>query len=184
MQETKALLSESLEKALDFFKGECKSLQTGRAIPAVLDHVYIEQYGSRMQIAHVAAISLEDQRTLRVAPWEKSVIKDIERAINEADIGVSVSSDDAGLRVHFPALTGETRQRLVKILKDRLEEARVRVRGGREEANKSIEKLAKDGEFGEDDKRKYKEDVQTAVDKANGALEELFAQKETEILGE
>lgn len=184
MQETKALLAESLEKAIEFFKGECKSLQTGRAVPSVLDHVQIEQYGSRMQIAHVATISLEDARTLRVAPWEKSVIKDIERAINEADIGVSVSSDDAGLRVHFPALTGETRQRLVKILKDRLEEARIRVRGGREEANKSIEKFAKEGEFGEDDKRKYKEEVQAAVDKANATLEDLFAQKEKEVLGE
>lgn len=184
MQETKAELSDSIEKAIDFFKGECKSLQTGRAVPSVLDHVYIEQYGSRMQIAHVAMVSLEDQRTLRVAPWEKSVIKDIERAINEADIGVSVSSDDAGLRVHFPALTGETRQRLVKILKDRLEEARVRVRSGREEANRSIEKQAKDGDFGEDDKRRFKEDVQTAVDKANNTLEDLFAQKEREVLGE
>lgn len=184
MQETKMLLTEAVDKAIDFFKGECKSIQTGRAVPSVLDHVYVEQYGSRVQIAHIATISLEDSRTLRVAPWEKSVIKDIERAINEADIGVSVSSDDAGLRVHFPALTGETRQRLVKILKDRLEEARVRVRGGREETNKMIEKLAKEGKFGEDEKRRYKEEVQGVIDKANDTLEELFVQKEKEVLGE
>lgn len=175
-------LEEGVLKAVNYLKTEYKAISTGRASPSVLDHVFIEQYGSRTQVAHVAGVSLEDARTLRVAPWDKSVIRDVEKAINEANLGLSVSSDDAGLRVHFPMLTGETRQKLVKSLKDRLEEARVKVRASREEANKEIESLAKAGAFGEDDKRKYKEDVQKCVDEANISLESIFEQKEKEVL--
>ena len=174
---------EGIEKAVDYLKEEYKSIQTGRATPSVLDHVYIEQYGSKTQVSHVASVSIEDPRTLRVAPWDKAVIRDIEKAINVADLGLSVSSDDLGLRVHFPMLTGETRLKLVKLLKDRLEDARVRVRSTREEANKEVERLFKENEFGEDEKRKYKEDVQKKVDGANSDLESLFEQKEKEVLG-
>lgn len=177
-------LTEQLDKTVDYLKSEYKSLSTGRASLSVLDHVSILQYGSRAQVSHVASIALEDARTLRVSPWDKTVIHDLEKAINEADLGLSVSSDGEGLRVHFPMLTGETRQKLVKVLKEKLEEARVRVRGSREEANKEIEKLAKEGEFGEDEKRRFKEDVQKKVDEANSALEELFSGKEKEVLGE
>jgi ribosome recycling factor len=177
-------LKEQLDKTVDYLKNEYKSLSTGRASLSVLDHIYIMQYGSKAQVAHVAGITLEDARTLRIAPWDKSVIHDLEKAINEADLGLSVSSDGEGLRVHFPMLTGETRQKLVKVLKEKLEEARVRVRGAREEANKEIEKLAKEGGFGDDDKKRYKDDVQKKVDEANGALEELFENKEKEVLGE
>ena len=175
-------LQEGIEKAVENLRNEYKSVSTGRATISVLDHVYIEQYGSRMQVSHVAGISLEDPRTLRVSPWEKSVIRELEKAINEADLGLSVSSDGEGLRVHFPALTGETRQKLVKVLKEKLEDARVRVRSVREDANKEIEKLAKDGEFGEDEKKKYKEDIQEKVDAGNVLLENLFQTKEKEVL--
>jgi ribosome recycling factor len=84
-------------------------------------------------------------RTLRVAPWDKTIIGQMEKAINEADLGLSVSSDDQGLRVHFPALTTETRQKLVKLLKDRLEDARIRVRSLREDINKDIDAQSKEG---------------------------------------
>lgn len=182
MAYTTQTLTLSLDKATDHLKNEYKSLSTGRASLSVLDHVSIEQYGSRAQVSHVASIALEDPRTLRVAPWDKGVIHDLEKAINEADLGLSVSSDGEGLRVHFPALTGETRIKLVKALKERLEEARVKVRAAREDANKEIEKEAKEGGVGEDEKRHQKEDVQAKVDKANSELEELFAAKEREVL--
>jgi ribosome recycling factor len=184
MSFTTKTLSEQLEKTAEYLKNEYKSLSTGRASLSVLDHIYIMQYGSKMQVAHVAGVTLEDARTLRVAPWDKTVIHDLEKAINEADLGLSVSSDGEGLRVHFPMLTGETRQKLVKVLKEKLEESRVRVRGAREEANKEIESLAKEGQFGEDEKKRFKDDVQKKVDEANSTLEELFAGKEKEVLGE
>jgi ribosome recycling factor len=108
----------------------------------------------------------------------------MEKAINDADLGLSVSSDAEGLRVHFPSLTTETRTKLVKLLKDRLEDARVRVRALREEVNKTIDAEAKEGAYGEDDQRKYREEMQKIVDSANQELEELFQKKEKEVMGE
>jgi ribosome recycling factor len=171
-------------KIIEWLQAEYKAIQTGRATPNVLDGISVEQYGSRMSIAHVASISIEDPKTLRITPWDKAVVRDIERSINEADIGLSVASDDQGLRVIFPALTTETRQKLVKVLKDRLEEARVRVRSVREDVNKDIDKRHKEGEYGEDEKMMYRDQLQKIVDQANAQLEEVFSKKEKEVMGE
>lgn len=172
------------EAVLEWLKSEYRSISTGRASPQVLDLVSIDMYGARTQIAHAGSVTIEDPRTLRVAPWDKTVISQMEKAINDADLGLSVSSDADGLRVHFPALTTETRQKLVKLLKERLEEARVRIRAMREETNKDIDTRAKDGEFSEDEQRKNRDDVQKIVDSANVQLEDLFQKKEKEVLGE
>jgi ribosome recycling factor len=163
---------------------EYRSIQTGRATPSVLDLVHIDLYGARTPIAHTGSINIEDPRTLRVAPWDKTIIGQIEKAINEADLGLSVSSDDQGLRVHFPALTTETRQKLVKLLKDRLEDARIRVRSLREDINKDIDAQAKDGQYGEDERMRYRDQMQELVDGANAELEGLFEKKEKEVMGE
>jgi ribosome recycling factor len=172
------------ESIVEWLKAEYRSIQTGRATPQVLDLVYIDMYGSRTPIAHVGSITIEDPRTIRVAPWDKTIVSAIEKAINEADLGLSVSSDSDGLRVHFPALTTETRTKLVKLLKDRLEEGRIRVRALREETNKDIDAREKDGEYGEDDKRRYREETQKNVDGMNLDLEDLFQKKEKEVMGE
>lgn len=176
--------SSQKETILDWLKAEYRSIQTGRATPSVLDLVHIEMYGARTQIAHAGSVTIEDPRTIRVSPWDKSVIGLMEKAINDADLGLSVSSDAEGLRVHFPSLTTETRTKLVKLLKDRLEDARVRVRGMREEINKDIDAKAKAGEYGEDDQRNYRESLQKIVDLANQELEELFHKKEKEVMGQ
>ena len=168
----------------DWLAKEYRSVETGRATPSVLDLVHIDLYGARTQLAHAGSITIEDPKTLCVGPWDKTVIAAMEKAVNDADLGLSVTSDADGLRVHFPALTGETRQKLVKILKDRLEDARIKVRSLREEVNKDIDKREKDGEYGEDEKRSYREEMQAMVDEANKTLEELFDKKEKEILGE
>jgi ribosome recycling factor len=169
---------------VEWLSSEYRSIQTGRATPQVLDLVHIDLYGARTPIAHTGSINIEDPRTLRVAPWDKTIIGTMEKAINDADLGLSVSSDDQGLRVHFPVLTTETRQKLVKLLKDRLEDARIRVRSLREDTNKDIDARAKDGEYGEDEQHRYREDMQKIVDEANAELEGLFAKKEKEVLGE
>ena len=172
------------ESIVEWLKAEYRSIQTGRATPQVLDLVSIEMYGARTPIAHVGSVTIEDPRTIRVAPWDKTAVSLIEKAINDADLGLSVSSDADGLRVHFPSLTTETRSKLVKLLKDRLEEARVRVRSMREDANKNIDARAKDGEYGEDEQHRYREEMQKIVDGANAQLEELFQKKEKEVMGE
>jgi ribosome recycling factor len=169
---------------LEWLKSEYRSVQTGRATPQVLDLVSIDMYGARTPIAHAGSVTIEDPRTIRVAPWDKSIIGAMEKAINDADLGLSVSSDGEGLRVHFPALTTETRQKLVKLLKDRLEDARVRVRALREEANKDIDVRKKDGEYGEDEHKRYRDEMQKIVDTVNSQLEELFQKKEKEVMGE
>jgi ribosome recycling factor len=169
---------------LDWLKSEYRSIQTGRATPQVLDLVHIDMYGSRTPLAHAAGITIEDPRTIRVAPWDKSVVGQMEKAINDANLGLSVSSDAEGLRVHFPSLTTETRTKLVKLLKDRLEDARVRVRALREETNKAIDTKAKEGEYGEDEQHMHRDDMQKIVDQANQELEELFQKKEKEVMGE
>lgn len=169
---------------IDWLKSEYRTISTGRATPQVLDLVHIDMYGARTQLAHAGSITIEDPRTIRVSPWDKSVIGQMEKAINDADLGLSVSSDSDGLRVHFPSLTTETRSKLVKLLKERLEDARVRVRALREETNKNIDARGKEGEYGEDEQRKYREDMQKIVDATNQELEDLFQKKESEVMGE
>ncbi len=169
---------------IEWLKSEYRSIQTGRATPQVLDLVHIDMYGARTAIAHAASVNIEDPRTLRVSPWDKTILGVMEKAINDANLGLSVASDAEGLRVHFPALTTETRQKMVKLLKDRLEDARVRVRSLREEINKDIDARAKEGEYGEDEQHRYREDMQKIVDTANAGLEELFQKKEREVMGE
>lgn len=172
------------ETIIEWLKGEYRSIQTGRATPQVLDLVHIDMYGSRTQIAHAGSVNIEDPRTLRVSPWDKTILGAMEKAINDADLGLSVSSDAEGLRVHFPALTTETRQKLVKLLKDRLEDARIKVRSLREDTNKDIDAREKGGEYGEDEQHRYREDMQKIVDATNAELEELFQKKEKEVMGE
>jgi ribosome recycling factor len=171
------------EAILEWLKSGYRSISTGRATPQVLDLVHIDMYGARTQLAHAGSITTEDPRTLRVSPWDKTIISAMEKAVNDADLGLSVSSDSDGLRVHFPSLTTETRQKLVKLLKDRLEESRIRVRALREETNKDIDARAKAGEYGEDEQHKYRDDMQKTVDGANATLEELFQKKEKEVMG-
>ncbi|MDB5260239.1 MAG: Frr, ribosome recycling factor [Candidatus Nomurabacteria bacterium] len=176
--------NKDIEGAVEWLKGEFRSIQTGRATPQVLDLVHVDIYGARTQIAHAGSVNIEDARTLRVSPWDKTIIGDMERAINDANLGLSVSSDDQGIRVHFPALTTETREKLVKVLKERLEDARVKVRLIREDVNKDIDARAKEGEYGEDERIRYRGDLQKIIDQTNGELEELFEKKEKEVLGE
>ena len=169
---------------VDWLGGEFKSVQTGRATPVVLDNVYVEAYGSTMQLPHLASVTLEDAKTLRVSPYDKSGIRDMEKAINDANLGLSVSSDSDGLRVIFPMLTTERRQQYVKIIKDKLEEARVRMKSAREDVKRKIENGKKEGEYGQDDEKRYLDALQAKIDKANSEFEVLFNAKEKDILGE
>lgn len=171
-----------LSEITEWLSSEYKTISTGRATPAVLDSITIDAYGTRSHIAHVASINIEDARTLRVAPWDKTHVKLIEKAIQEADIGLSVVADDQGLRVSFPYLTEETRTKLIKVLKEKLEDARVKVRNVREDENKQIDREEKEGGMSEDEKFRYKEALQKKVDSANFDLDALFAKKEKDTM--
>ena len=166
------------EKSLEWLKGEFAGIRTGRAMPAILDAVQVSAYGNRMPIQQLATVSLEDAKTLRVVPWDKAVAKDIDQAIRESNLGLSVSLDANGLRLSFPELTSERRSMLIKLAKEKLEEARIKVRSDRQKALNDIDTAG----WGEDDEKRSKAELQKLVDEANKKLEELGERKEKEIL--
>lgn len=162
---------------------ELGSVRTGRAAPAILDGVQVESYGTRMSISQVASVTIEDARTLRITPYDASQGKEIEKALTVANLGLSVGMDERGVRVSFPELTGERRQSLLKLAKEKVEECRTSLRSARDEVWNDIQKQEKDGEMGEDDKFRAKEEMQKRVDAANKKFDELLVRKEQEIAG-
>ncbi len=174
----------NIKEVMERLMSDMKSIQTGRATPMVLDNVYIDAYGSKMQLSHVASVSLEDSKTLLVVPYDKGVMKDLEQGINDANLGLSVAAGSEGLRVIFPMLTTERRTQYVKIVKEKLEDARIKIRGVREEAKREIESKAKEGAYGEDDKKRFLDTLQSKVDSANDAAEQSFKNKESDIMGD
>lgn len=167
-----------LDEVSGWLSKEYSRVHTGRASPMLLDGVMVEAYGSFQPIKNVGSISIEDARTLRISLWDKSVIKDTEKAIIAANLGLTVAADGEGMRVIFPMLTTENRQRLVKVLKDKMEDARISVRKERESALSALKVAG----LPEDDERRAKEEIQKRVDAVNAKLESIFSTKETEIL--
>lgn len=165
----------------EWLANEFTGIRTGQATPALLDSVKVESYGTRVPINQVGSVGVEDARTLRISTWDRDQIGAIESAINDAQLGVSVSSDSAGLRVVFPELTSERRVQLLKLAKHKLEEARVSVKSARDDRMKELEKDEKAGEISEDEKFTQKESIQKQVDATNKSLEELYDKKEQEI---
>ena len=174
-------IKQKLQEAKDWLQKEYATIRTGQANPALLDGVKVESYGSFLPINQVGNVGVEDARTLRVALWDASQVSSVEQAIRDSDLGVSLATDSAGVRVIFPELTSERREQLLKLAKSKLEDARITVRSTRDEMMKKIEKSEKDGDIGEDEKFTQKEMTQEAVDETNRALESLFAQKEQEL---
>mgnify|MGYP000665037531 FL=1 len=162
----------------EWLKKELANVRTGRASAAILDSIKIESYGSMVPISQVGNIGTEDARSLRIVPWDMSQVKEIEKAITVANLGVGITVDDKGLRVIFPELTGERRIQITKIAKDKVEEARKTLRMHRDDVMKDMQ--AK--ELPKDDMFRAKNDAQKIVDEGNKALDALLAKKEQEIL--
>ena len=160
---------------------EFSAIRTGRATPAILDGISVEAYGSRMPLNQIGSINIEDAKTLRVSPWDSSQTKAVESAIASAALGLSVTADEKGVRVIFPDLTGERRAILIKTAKEKLEEARVRLRKERDDAWQDIQKKEKEGGMSEDEKFRLKDELQKSVEKVAKQLEEMFERKEKEI---
>ncbi len=172
-----------LKKVEEFLGKEYSQLNIGRASPMILDGVSVESYGSYVPLKNVASISIEDPKTLRIASWDKSQIKMIEKAIVGSKLGLSVATDDLGIRVIFPQLTTETRKNLVKVLKEKLEEQRIVARREREIVLNNIERQEKEGKMTEDDRFRAKEELQKIISETNSNLEATFEKKEKEVMG-
>jgi ribosome recycling factor len=172
-----------LKRVEEFLGKEYSQLNIGRASPMILDSISVESYGSHVPLKNVASVSIEDPKTLRIAPWDKSQIKGIEKAIVAANLGLSVATDDQGIRVIFPQLTTETRHTLVKVLKEKLEEARITVRRERETVLEDMEDQKKNAKITEDDLFRAKEELQKIINDTNSSLEAIFEKKESEVMG-
>ena len=146
--------------AKEWLSKEYRGLRTGRAAPAILDGVSVSAYGSMMPLKQVANVGVEDARTLRVTAFDAGLLKDVERAISAANLGVGTSSDGSNVRVTFPELTSERREQLVKLAKAKLEDARATIRVARDESWKEIQEKEREGTLTEDDKFSLKEELQ------------------------
>lgn len=160
---------------------ELGAVRTGRAASSILDVVQVESYGVRVPINNVATIGVEDARTLRIKPFDPSMGKEIEKEITNANLGLSISADEGGLRIIFPELTGERRVMLVKLAKEKVEEAKIALRQARDDVWSDIQKQERDGDMSEDDKFRNKDEMQKRVDAANKTFDDAFVRKEQEI---
>ena len=166
----------------EWFKKELSQIRTGRASPSLLDNVNAEIYGVRTPLNRLGAISTEDPRTLRLSLWDAAQTKDVEKAIMIANIGVSVAADDKGLRISFPELSSERRVSLAKIAKEKLEQSRVTLRTLRDECWTDIQKKEKLGGMSEDEKMRFKKEMEKVVQDSNKVLEDIASKKEKEIM--
>jgi ribosome recycling factor len=173
-----AKFKEELKKVEEFLGKTYRELNIGRATPMVLDSISIESYGTMQPLKNVASVSVEDPKTLRINPWDKGQIKAIEKAISVADLGLSTAVDDTGLRVVFPQLTTENREKLIKVIKEKLEDARITVRQERQHV---LDEMAK-AEMTEDEEKRAKDELQKIIDEVNKNLEDKFKKKEQEVL--
>ncbi|NCS99056.1 ribosome recycling factor [Candidatus Parcubacteria bacterium] len=174
-------LKNNLSKVKEWFTGELAGIRTGRATVALLDSVRVDSYGAQSPLNQVAGVAVEDARTIRINPYDASQVKAVEKSISDADLGVSISTDERGLRVIFPELTSERRELLVKQVGKKLEEARISVRKDREEVWNDIQEKEKTGEMTEDEKFKSKEEMEKIISDFQKELEELADNKENEI---
>jgi ribosome recycling factor len=182
MQYNFTKLKADLTATENWLTKELGTVRTSRANPSILDSVRVEAYGSDMGISQVASLSNEDPRTIRITPWDNGLVKAIEKSIIVANLGVSVSVDDKGVRVAFPELTSDRRKEIVKIAKEKFEQARIQLRKHRDDVNSDIDKKEKEGGMGEDEKFRFKADAQKLIDESTKKLTTLIEKKEKEIL--
>ena len=171
-----------MEKRIDGYAGELKTIRAGRANASVLDKVAIDYYGTMTPIQQVGSISSPEPRLLVIQPWDATVLKEIEKAINASDIGISPQNDGKVIRLNFPPLTVERRKELVKTVKKYTEEAKVQIRNIRRDALEQFKTQKKNGEITEDDQKEAEKDIQNLTDKYVKEIDSICAAKEKEIL--
>ncbi len=169
-----------MKQAVDHTLHEFSSLHTGKATPAMLDSVRVSAYGSTVSLKEIAAVTTPDARTIMVQPWDKSVIRDIEKAIQEANLGLNPIIDGGILRVPVPELTGQRRQDLAKTAGSMAEEGRVRVRQVRRESIDQIKAAQKDG-LSEDEAKRLEKEVQKETDSFISEINDHLANKEKDL---
>lgn len=181
MQEQLKMYEDKMNKSLEVLLGEFSTIRAGRANPHVLDKIRVDYYGTPTPIQQVGNITVPEARMIQIAPWEKSLIKEIEKAIMASDVGITPSNDGSIIRLVFPELTEERRKDLVKEVKKKGEESKVAVRNIRRDGNDAFKKLAKE-DVSEDQIKQLGEDLQKMTDKFIKEIDKLVDEKSKEIL--
>jgi ribosome recycling factor len=173
---------DNMEKALDALKKQLQTIRTGRANPGMLDSVRVDYYGSMTPLNQIATVSAQDARLLIVKPFEKRVLKDIEKAIVEANLGFNPASDGEVLRVPMPPLSTERRKEYVKLTKTKGEDAKIAIRNVRRDANEMLKEAQKDSSITQDDEKRGLKTVQDTTDAYIKKVDEMLSKKEQEIM--
>lgn len=182
MENVMSVLKDKMAKTLEILRSDLVSVKVGRANPSMLDKIEIEYYGVLTKLNQVANISTPDSKMIVIQPWEKNVLKDIEKAILKSDLGLAPNNDGASIRLIVPEMTEETRKNTVKKVKKIAEDTKVAIRTIRREANDKVKILKKDGMITEDDLKKSEEEIQKITDKHIKDVDSLVIAKEKEIM--
>ena len=174
--------SDKMQKTIDHLQGEYAAIRAGRANPHVLDKIRVDYYGTPTPIQQVGNISIPDPRIIQIQPWEKSILKDIEKAIQASDVGINPTNDGSVIRLVFPELTEERRKELVKDIKKKGEDAKVAVRNIRRDGNDAFKKLSKSDDVSEDEVKDLEDELQKTTDKFIKEIDSMIDDKSKDIM--
>jgi ribosome recycling factor len=173
---------DEFQLVMEYLKKELSGIRTGRANSAVVENISVMAYGSQMPVKGVASIGVPDARTITVDPWDKSLIKEIEKGIRDAGVGLNPVNEGALLRISMPALTEESRRQLLKVVGEKTEEAREKIRGIREDVKSLIISAMNDNEVTEDERYHLQDELEAMVGGFNDQIKELADEKEKEMM--
>ncbi|MEA5454622.1 ribosome recycling factor [Sinomonas sp. JGH33] len=182
IEETLLEAAEKMEKAVEVAKEDFAAIRTGRANPALYAKVMVEYYGTPTPLQQLASFQVSDARTILITPFDKTALRDIERALSDSEVGANPSNDGAVIRVVLPELTQERRKEYVKIVKGKGEDAKVSIRSVRRKAKETLDRLVKDGEVGEDDGARGERELDGLTKQHTDSVDDLVKRKEAELL--
>jgi len=177
-----APFEEKMKKTISVLKSEFQTIRAGRANPRILDNISVSYYGVDTPLNQVANIQVPEARMLMITPWDKSSLKDVEKAILASDLGLTPSNDGTVIRLAIPTLTEERRKELVRVVRKDAEEHRVAVRNIRRDLNDAVKKLEKNGDISEDESHRVQDVIQEQTNEFVGQIDELLKAKEKEIM--
>ena len=182
LDEIKKDAADRMSKSVAALKQELTKIRTGRAHTSLLDHITVEYYGSQTPLNQVSNVGVEDSRTLVVTPWEKDMVQPIEKAIMNSDLGLNPATAGTVIRVPLPALTEERRKDMIRVVRNEAEGGRIAIRNIRRDALNDVKDLLKEKMIGEDEERRAEGEVQEITDKYVGQVDEILAEKESELM--
>jgi ribosome recycling factor len=182
IEETLLEAEEKMDKAVEVAKEDFAAVRTGRANPGLYNKVLVDYYGSPTPLQQLASFAIPDARTILITPFDKTAMRDIERALSDSEVGANPSNDGNVIRITIPELTKERRKEYVKIVKSKGEDAKVSIRNIRRKAKETLDRLVKDGEAGEDEGTRGEKELDVITKQHVDGIDELLKRKEAELL--